>query len=117
MKKYDSEIISKAKEAKSAEELITLAKENGIEITQEEAQAYFDKRGKAGEISDDELDHVTGAGVSMCGTKDVHNKFDSCGDFVCVRCGGTDPNCTLSKRCCNCKYATRYTDELIKCTR
>lgn len=36
------EYITKAKAAKSVEELIAPAKENGMEMTAEEAQAYFD---------------------------------------------------------------------------
>ena len=37
----NEEMIAKAKEAKSVEELITLAKENGVELTEEDAKAYF----------------------------------------------------------------------------
>ena len=35
------EMISKAREAKNAQELLTIAKENGIEMTEESAEAYF----------------------------------------------------------------------------
>ena len=35
----NTELIAKAKQAKSPEELMTLAKENGIELTEESAQA------------------------------------------------------------------------------
>ncbi len=58
--KLTPELIEKAKQAKSAEELIALAKENGAQITEENAKAYFDKLNKAGELSDDELDNVAG---------------------------------------------------------
>ncbi len=68
MKKYDSEIISKAKEAKTPEEIVSIAKENGMEITAEEAAAYFTQlHPKCGELDDDELDNVAGGG---CGGDD-----------------------------------------------
>ena len=41
--KLSTELTEKAKSAKSAEELITLAKENGIALTAEEANVYFAK--------------------------------------------------------------------------
>lgn len=54
------ELILKAKEAKNAEELLALAKENGIEMTEESAQAYFEQLNKKGELADEELDNVSG---------------------------------------------------------
>ena len=63
----NEEMIAKAKEAKSVEELIALAKENGVELTEEEAKTYFEQlNAKKGELSDDELDNVSGGG---CETK------------------------------------------------
>ena len=61
------ELILKAKEAKSAKELLVLAKENGIEMTEESAKAYFEQLHKTGEVSDDELGNVSGGG---CHTSD-----------------------------------------------
>ncbi len=58
--KFTAEQIEKAKQAKSAEELITLAKENKIELSAEEAKEYFERLNKSGEISDEELDNVAG---------------------------------------------------------
>lgn len=57
------EMIEKAKEAKTAEELLALAKENNIEMTEEEAKTYFAQLHPAsGELSDDDLDNVAGGG-------------------------------------------------------
>ena len=57
------ELLAKAKEAKSIEELIALAKENGIELTVEKAKEYFAKlNAKNEELSDEELDNVSGGG-------------------------------------------------------
>ena len=57
------ELIQKAKEAKSAEELLALARENSIELTEEQAKACFARlHPAAGELTDDELDAVAGGG-------------------------------------------------------
>ena len=59
----DKNLILKAKEAKSAEELMALAKENGIELNEEDAIMYFEQlNAKKGELSDDELEDVAGGG-------------------------------------------------------
>ena len=57
------ELIEKAKTAKSAEELLAIAKENGVEITEEESKVYFGQLNVSGPLSDDELDSVTGGGI------------------------------------------------------
>ena len=79
----NEKMLEKAKNAKSVEELIALAKENGLELTAEEAKTYFAKlNAKEGEIADDELDNV--AGGRKCGTiyKDgwpvVVGSFNTC---------------------------------------
>ena len=57
------EMIAKAKEAKSVEELLALAKANNVELTEEEAKAYFAQLNpKSGALDDDELDAVAGGG-------------------------------------------------------
>ena len=59
----NEEMIAKAKEAKSVEELMALAKENGIELNEEDAKMYFEQlNAKKGELPDDELDCVAGGG-------------------------------------------------------
>ncbi len=62
----NEELIAKARSAKSAEELLALAKENGMELDEDGARAYFEQLNKSGELSDDELDNVSGGG---CQTK------------------------------------------------
>ena len=81
------ELLGQAKEAKSAEELMSLAKENGMELTKEEAEAYFAQLNKSGELSDEELDNVAGGG---CHNKDgrlVVTVWYNCSDFTCKKCG------------------------------
>ena len=49
------ELIAKAKGTKTPEELAALAKESSIDLTEEEAKAYFEQlHPKTGELSDDE---------------------------------------------------------------
>ena len=60
--KLTPELLEKAKQAKSPEELLILAKENGEELTEDSAKAYFDQLHKTGELTDDELDNVAGGG-------------------------------------------------------
>ena len=69
----DKNLILKAKEAKSVEELMAHAKENGIELTEEDAKMYFEQlSAKKGELSDDELSDVSGGG---CETKVDGKKY------------------------------------------
>lgn len=63
--KFTSEQIEKAKITKNVEELLTLAKENGIDLTIEEAKKYFESFQNES-ISDDELANVSGG----CGKPD-----------------------------------------------
>ena len=57
---FTSEQLTKAKAAKSAEELLEMAKESGIEMTAEQAAKYFAELNKQGELSNDELTSVAG---------------------------------------------------------
>lgn len=55
------ELVAKAKEAKTSEELMALAKEDGIDMTEESAALAFEQlNSKTGELSDSELDNVSG---------------------------------------------------------
>ena len=72
MKNLTSEMIEKAKGAKSAEELLELAKANGVEMTEDEAKTYFAQLSpKCGELDDDELDEVSGGGCNGSDTEEL----------------------------------------------
>ena len=59
----NKELFAKAKAAETPEALLTLAKENGMEMTEESAAAYFEiMHPKAGELADEELNNVSGGG-------------------------------------------------------
>jgi predicted ribosomally synthesized peptide with nif11-like leader len=65
MKNFNAEMIEKAKTVKSAEELLELAKANGVEITADEAATYFAQLNpKSGELDDDDLDAVAGGAAT-----------------------------------------------------
>ena len=55
-----TELSEKAIQAKTAEELIEMAKAENIEISAEEAAKAFAELNKTGELSDEELDNVSG---------------------------------------------------------
>ncbi len=107
----NNELLERARKVKSAEELMALAKENGMELSEESAAAYFEEMHKSGELSDDELDNVAGGG---CHSKDgrlVVTIRYSCENFICKHCGRADspnhkhwlepisPGCDICKFC------------------
>ncbi len=88
------ELLEKAKAAKTAEELIEMAKTENIELSAEEAAKAFAELHKMGELSDEELDNVAGgcAGPYQSGDTPLFNSGDrvkyrkkiryaNCGDF------------------------------------
>ena len=61
MTHFNEEAIAKAKQAKNVEDLLTLAKESGVEMTAEQAQDIFSQLNpKSGALADDELNNVAG---------------------------------------------------------
>ena len=57
-----NEMLVKAKKAKTPEELLAIANENGVELDEEGAKAYFEQLNQStGELSDDELDEGAAA--------------------------------------------------------
>ena len=61
---FTPEQITKAKAAKSVEELLAYAKEIGFALTEDEAKFYFAQWNKVGELADKELSNVSGG--SQC---------------------------------------------------
>ncbi len=66
-------LLKKVKNAKSVDELIAFASKEGITLSQKDADKYFNSLIRKGEMSDDELDCVSGGG---CGEK---TKCPACG--------------------------------------
>ena len=73
------ELIEKAKTAKTAEELLEMAKEESVEMSAEQAAEYFVTIHASGELSDEELDNVSGG----CGSGD--EPLFTVGQWVYVR--------------------------------
>ncbi len=112
-----NEIFEKAKECKSADELLALAKENGYDITAEEAAAKFAELHSEGELSDDELDSAAGG---ACGGKkkdylEENETVVSCGGPKCQTAGCKAATFTVSERSGNsiteliCSNGHRFT--------
>lgn len=98
--KMNNELIAKAKEAKTAEELMALAKESGEEITEESAKAYFDLLNpKTGELSDDELDNVAGGGCYSDG-----GRLKTTSGYKCKHYADGQSTYGIKGTCCRCKY-------------
>ena len=111
----NKELLSKAKEAKTPEELLALAKENGIEMTAEEAQKIFAQlHPQTGELSDDELDNVAGGGCHN-GGRLVVSAMHYCDEWRCKDDGSQwvidgmlecYKTCRVTAFCHSCQYCT-----------
>ncbi|MBE6596321.1 MAG: DUF2624 family protein [Ruminococcaceae bacterium] len=113
MKKITSEMIGLAKKARSVEELITLAKEYELELTEEEAKKYFEQlHPNSGELSDDVLDKVAG-GWCYDGGRPVITVGEQHSCYVCSQCGKTQAESfksvfLYSHRCNNGNLSVNY---------
>ena len=76
---FSKELIEKAKTAKSAEELLAMSTAEGFELPEGEAKTVFSKLNKTGELSDEELNNVSGG----CGSGD--EPLFAVGQWVYVR--------------------------------
>lgn len=117
-----NEMIMKGKSANTVEELKEMAVKENWNISDEEANAYFDELQKyktpnMGELNDDELDDVSGGGCYK-GKRLVVTTMHSCMEWSC-KCGnpsnmtpgelvnlGRCPKCRRGKTCGNCKYCS-----------
>jgi len=110
MNNFNEEILAKAKKLKSVEELLTLAKESGVEMTVEQAQDIFAQLNqKSGELADDELDNVAGGGCHNGEGYLVVTALHVCGSWTCKNCGSTDAGffckgCGADYLCSCCSY-------------
>ena len=121
MKNLTPEIISKAKAASTVDELLAIAKENDIELTEDEAKTYFEQLNANGAVSDDELELVAGGGLFGISCSDdedddeddtyqdgeVVKFFDgttcSCGCSTCRICVAPNQPQGAYLRCTNCQ--------------
>ena len=86
MTDFSAEMIQKAKGAKSAKELLELAKAEGIDITEDEARKYFEQINLP-DLDDELLDMVSGGAIvsepikknNLEAEKDEKRKKSHCG--------------------------------------
>ena len=101
------ELLEKAKTAKSAEELLAMAKAENIELTEEQAAKAFAELNKTGELSDEELDNVSGG----CGKSPRDgNRFGSEAEVTYKYSIGDIVNAKLGMGTVTCKIVAQGTD-------
>lgn len=83
------ELIEKAKKTGSVEELVELARENGAELTEEEAKQTFEETHHM--LSDEELDNVDGGTCYSSGTYGPNGYQKYAIVTAANRCYGFDP--------------------------
>ncbi|MBR6173151.1 MAG: hypothetical protein IKQ49_08310 [Eubacterium sp.] len=98
------EMMEKAKAAASAEELLKLAEEAGVEMTEESAKEAFSRLHPSEKLSIDDLDDVAG------GCTEKHEKCKYCGSTQ-TRCLGSETktgNTVYSMYCYACERNYSY---------
>ena len=81
---FSKELLEKAKETNTAEELLALAKANGIELTDAQASALFAKLHQSVELTDEALSGVSG------GNDETGDGADELGDVDGGKCAGLE---------------------------
>ena len=81
---FTPEQLKRMNDAKTAEELIELARAEGIKASEKEIRAQFYTMHKEGELEDDELDNVAGG----CGGEDSY--VPNVGDWVVYKPNGQE---------------------------
>ena len=105
--KFSNEMIEKAKTAKTAEELLEMAKAENIELSAEQAAKAFAELNKTGELSDEELDNVSGG----CGKSPRDgNRFGSEAEVTYKYSIGDIVNAKLGMGTVTCKIVAQGTD-------
>ena len=68
------EMFETAMQCNTAEDLIALAKTEGVELTKEEANAYLDELSEC-ELKDGDLKHVAGGRWKSCGSHTEESRY------------------------------------------
>ena len=95
----DAKLLDEAMKAGSAKELREMAGTRGVELTEAEAENYYCRMHRLGELSDDELSGVAGGGCQIKEFEVNSNEVSEGDLFMC-----TDPH-TKYKTCpaCGCQ--------------
>lgn len=114
------EFMEKAKQVKSVQEYLALAKENGIELSQEEAKAYVEQLSGQETLSDEDLDQVAGGNqiLSKKNKGECMITETPVMGLICPRCNSTDiveMSSTFSffnyYLCRTCGYSAKKTED------
>ena len=98
-----NEIIEKAKAAKSVDELIALAKTEGVELAEEKATTLFENlHAKDTELSDEELSNV--AAGSPCGG--IEEK-------LCPKCQRMNHAAATVCKYCGCPFSDTHPSKKV----
>lgn len=83
------DLLKKACEAKSPEELLRIAHENGMtDFNEENARVYFDALTRHGELSDEEINAAGGGCAVRSHGQKMVSYLNSCRHWRCNACNG-----------------------------
>ncbi len=82
----NSDLLQKVQQANSVEELSTFAKKNHLEVSEEEINAYYNRFHKTGEMTDNELNNVSGGGCHKTDGRLIVSIWHYCDGFKCGMC-------------------------------
>ena len=88
MNNFPPELIEKIKAAKSAEDLIQLAREYNVELTEEATKSFFEQFHANGIASDESLESVAGGWGANMNSVSVGDRVRLLG-LKCAKCGST----------------------------
>ncbi len=82
MKNLSNEMLQKAKECKTVDELLSLAKERNVPLTEEQVTKTFNRWNKTGELADEELENVAGGGCDNSDGENVEHTEEELLDII-----------------------------------
>lgn len=99
MENFNQELLQKARKANSSEELLDIGRENGVELTKEDAEVYFEELHQSRKLSDEELDNVAGGG---CNNDSGYKKGQMCPKCHSTKITNASANSAYCYHCTNC---------------
>ena len=129
----NKELLEMAKRANSVEEFFALTKESNVELTQKQAEDYFERINKWEELSDDALDNVAGGAAYDNEEWPVITLNSFCEHWTCLCCRSGDidehlggiarhtcevnPEWRIKPKCRNCIFPVSNGNGQWRCSR
>ena len=120
----DSELKKECVKATEDKKIVDFLKSHDCDTTEAELEAFISSKKNNKELSDDELDMVSGGDCTTYNHGDhgrpVVTAVNSCNLWTCEDCDATSPcHCNDGRgrdicNCGNCRYS-RYVDLLLQC--